>query len=245
MILRVCCIVGAVVLLLCMGTAFSGLQDETYKQLEKRLRNLEEKQTQDARWLLSWHPPVGTIMAYSGEWPPKKSNGDSYRASEIGWAVCDGTPMSKDDNQELWNVIGYRWGGEGNGFLLPNLRGLFLRGVDKDGKMDPESAKRTKAMGSNEVAGAIVGSFQNDATRVTFKVKDGEGSHRHAIRHGSKMGERDKDSVYQQSTDAGGTVAATEPGHGTHNHTIEGGDVETRPKNAAVHWIIKIRSVVQ
>ncbi len=87
------------------------------KQLIKRIETLE-------RTLI----PIGAIMPFANETPP-----DS-------WAVCDGSKLSIEANSELYEAIGCNFGGsESEGyFCLPDLRGNFVRGWDKEGNIDPE-----------------------------------------------------------------------------------------------------------
>src|SRR4249919_2732418 len=60
--------------------------------------------------------PIGTIKAYSGQTVP------------TNWAIADGRTLDKTVYPELFNAIGYIYGGSGNNFNLPDLRGKFLYG---------------------------------------------------------------------------------------------------------------------
>jgi microcystin-dependent protein len=42
-----------------------------------------------------------------------------------GWLVCNGASISRDIYPELFNAIQYTYGGSGNNFNLPDLRGRF------------------------------------------------------------------------------------------------------------------------
>ena len=44
----------------------------------------------------------------------------SFLVSEY-WIICNGAPLSKIQYPELFSVIGYKYGGSGNTFLLPTL----------------------------------------------------------------------------------------------------------------------------
>lgn len=65
--------------------------------------------------------PVGTVMFYASAAVP------------IGWLKCDGSLVSRNAFPQLFGKIGYTYGGSGNDFRLPDLRGEFLRGWD-DGR---------------------------------------------------------------------------------------------------------------
>ena len=78
--------------------------------------------------------PVGSITAWIGDGasPPP------------GWAFCDGQIVDSGDPRytQLWNVVHdtYGDGGDGSGgrFAVPDLRGLFLRGLDDGRGLDAD-----------------------------------------------------------------------------------------------------------
>lgn len=69
--------------------------------------------------------PVGTVMYYAANKTP------------TGWLVCNGATLDVDAYPQLFNVLGYTYGGSGNKFKLPDLRGEFLRGFDGNRGIDP------------------------------------------------------------------------------------------------------------
>ena len=99
--------------------------------------------------------PVGSVMAYMGTTAP------------TGWLLCDGSSVSRTTYAALFTIVGTS-SGSGNGsttFNLPDMRGVFLRGVPgarADGKGDPDAntTYRTSISGGN--AGDAVGSYQAD-----------------------------------------------------------------------------------
>lgn len=87
--------------------------------------------------LEAFAPPVGTVMAYAGPWPPRQSGGRIATENNIGWLLCDDRTfavlvkkhgISSKDLGGLKAALGSD--------RLPDLRGVFLRGVDAsfDGK---------------------------------------------------------------------------------------------------------------
>lgn len=101
--------------------------------------------------------PAGSIIPFAGP------------ASNIpaGWMLCDGSEVSRSAYANLYSVIGVAWG-TGNGsttFNLPDLRGVFLRGVaGTDTVNDPDADTRfSNIHGGN--SGNNVGSYQGDAIR--------------------------------------------------------------------------------
>lgn len=84
-----------------------------------------------------------------------------------GWLLCDGSAVSRSAYANLYNAIGVAWGtGDGaTTFNLPDLRGMFLRGMaGSDTVADPDANTRlANANGGN--SGNNVGSYQGDAIR--------------------------------------------------------------------------------
>lgn len=94
--------------------------------------------------------PVGSIVYFAAS------------AAPVGWFACSGAALNTTIYQDLFNVIGYTFGGSGNTFNLPDLRGEFLRGWDAGKGID---------------AGRAFGSLQLDA----FK------SHTHSVPAGGTI----------------------------------------------------------
>lgn len=61
---------------------------------------------------------VGTIFPYAGKTCPE------------GFMVCDGSSLDVVEYAELFNVIGYSFGGSGDYFKLPNMLGRMPVGLD-------------------------------------------------------------------------------------------------------------------
>ena len=192
---------------------------DDFEKLSKKLTKLVRKE-------------VGLIMPFSG---PKDK-------IPSGWLSCDGSSrLRQGEFQQLFEVIGTSWGkgdGDNKTFSIPDLRGMFLRGVDHSSGKDPDVELR-KPLGTGEKYG--VGSVQSFATslpRTKNYVTNIAGNHSHKINEGA--GDRDGgylDSKRKgQKTQQGGGIVAS----GEHHHEIiGGGDKETRPINAYINWIIK------
>jgi len=199
--------------------------------------------------------PVGSVVAYMGTQIPN------------GWMVADGRPLPANPSfSALLAAIGTAHGAgyDENGakvadFNLPDLRGYFLRGLDRSESgapsgRDSDPAHRTAPRpGSN--SGIAVGSVQTDATRLPrdpaspFKTGDDSPDHSHAfadahfaeVQGGNQgllgnKGDSDTDNgpIEHNDNTRGASVR--------HQHTVTGGgDRETRPMNVAVIWIICVR----
>jgi len=172
-----------------------------------------------------------------------------------GFLPCDGSEVDRTTYAKLYSAIGDSWG-SGNGtttFNTPDLRGVFLRGVNDGAGKDPDAEKRL-AIKPGGATGDAVGSIQYYATAIsqsnTFTTSipaqstetgsskiDSNGNHVHAVKHLP-----DDSSWYQiagshyAEWNSGGTNTSKD---GDHKHTISsGGDSETRPTNVYADYII-------
>jgi microcystin-dependent protein len=189
--------------------------------------------------------PTGAIQAFA------------TRSAPEGWLPCDGSEVSRQQYARLFQAIGTTFG-EGDGettFHLPDLQGMFVRGWDAWGDVDPERK---------------FGTLQED----TFQ------GHRHASlghlhsadcqsagAHDHKYGGYYKKNItVAKSSTFGGTYSMYEPWAeekttgkaGDHQHSVNifaatevvtsperadcgepRVDTETRPKNIALLYCIR------
>ncbi len=190
--------------------------------------------------------PVGTVVPFAG---PESMIPD-------GWLKCDGSLLNTADYPQLFNVIGYSWGGSNGQFRLPDLRGAFLRGVDDGSGKDPDADSRYALNGGN--TGNTVGSYQDGEIQSHNHYVDlttstnGAHSHYAYIDQGSGgiPGDpyvdtwTDGDDASKNSTDVLPNGHLPTNTAGDHSHTVQGntnntGGSETRPYNAYVYYIIK------
>lgn len=143
--------------------------------------------------------PAGTIVAY---W--------SSRAPG-GWLPCDGSPVPEGSEfDELRAMTGPR---------LPDLRGLFLRGLGQNG----DTAYR----------------YGGDAARTLGQLQpDGLKSHEHPF-DDFTFSENSGVAPGKAWGQAGRSDLDNSPASPFRHATAAAGGEETRPKNAAVYWIIK------
>lgn len=179
---------------------------------------------------------VGSIISYAGISVPP------------GHLLCNGSAMSRTAYPNLFAVIGTSWGaGDGSTtFNLPDMRGRFMRGVDNGAGNDPNAGSRT-ALFSGGNSGDNVGSYQLDATSKNglSATTDNAGAHSHSHQRVSRQnGFATLDGV---NFNSGGNphylkligASTSTTGDHTHNISIGEGDVETRPLNASIYYIIK------
>ncbi len=161
--------------------------------------------------------PAGTILPFGGSAVP------------TGFLLCDGKLISRITYTALFEAIGTAWGsGDGSTtFNLPDLRGLFLRGVDGNSDRDPDKTKRFVSNSGGNTDNTV-GSIQSDAFQGHKHGKGGVNS------TASTGGQLDVlITLYSGETP---TISA---------HPIEDNNgmprisSETRPKNAYVNYIIK------
>jgi hypothetical protein len=200
--------------------------------------------------------PVGSVIAYLG------NSGNVAGMETNGWFKCDGrsisglSALSADEKTALTNILG----GSSN---LPNLMGVFLRGLDENSSGVQDDDRGTRTGGENHANGSGTGvrSRQDENYRShnhTGTAAAG-GDHDHG---GFTGGARRTDNsgglsfAYQRrdglTTGGGGDAAHDDrldhkhaiSASGTHTHSLtinsQGGN-ETRPDNVAVYWIIRGR----
>lgn len=150
--------------------------------------------------------PVGSVLPYFGIVAPQ------------GWLICNGAEISRTTYSDLYNVIGTSCG-SGNGtstFIIPDLRGMFLRGVDGTAGNDPDNSTRM-AQNTGGNTGNNVGTVQNDTLA----------SHSHT-----------QNLILNTGGDLKTTTGSGSESQNAANTGNTGGS-ETRPVNVYVNYIIK------
>lgn len=179
---------------------------------------LPRQQMLSAPYALKTAVAIDAVNAYNGV-PPGSILPFGGANVPIGFLLCDGTAVSRSAYSKLFTAIGTAWG-EGDGFSsfnLPDLRGMFLRGVDGSRGIDMDKDTRTRP-NSGGNSGNNVGSTQPDE----FK------GHSHTYRRTYR--------IDPGNSGSGGTPLFT-----TDREELTGqtGGSETRPKNVYVNHIIK------
>ena len=142
--------------------------------------------------------PIGTIIYFPSETAP------------AGWFICDGKSLDKNLYKDLYNIILYKFGGVGNNFNLPDLRGEFIRGWDKG-----RGVNAGRVFGSNE--SDQFESHTHDLDRaLTYPSRAGYP----AVAEQHQSGNPDDYSAYLSNTSSTGGA-------------------ETRPRNVALLPCIK------
>jgi len=152
---------------------------------------------------------VGSVTAFATINPPD------------GWLECNGQAISREIYQRLFAKIGITFGegDEEKTFNLPDLRGVFIRGFDAEGKHDPNRE---------------FGSFQGDQIQSHKHLDSGhnhscsvssDGSHKHEGSISSN-GSHSHDGSISESGDHSHSGSTSH--NGDHNHMIDYMNANTR-----------------
>lgn len=160
--------------------------------------------------------PPGSVMAYMGTTAP------------TGWLLCDGSAVSRTNYPALWAVIGTSSGAgdDSTTFNLPDMRGLFLRGVNgsrSDPFADPDAITSRTSIFTGGNTGNAVGSYQVDQFAAH--------SHAQYVTANSGWGT----AIRSDWNGDAGNYGAYPQGI----NTGSAGGNESRPKNVYVNYIIK------
>jgi microcystin-dependent protein len=139
-----------------------------------------------------------------------------------GYLHCNGALVSRFSYPDLWSghpmSIGYRFGGSGDNFYLPDFRGRACRGWANGNARDPDRASRYADMGG--IAGDNPGSMQADMLEW----------HLHYPYPG----------YANFMTTTGSAVGSGGDSYGRMDYTnYAGGGTETRMQNFSAMWIIR------
>ena len=151
-----------------------------------------------------------------------------------GYLECNGAAVSRSTYSALFAVIGVAYG-SGNGsstFNLPDLRGEFVRGVDRGRGVDSGRNIATSQGSQNA-------SHNHSATSTSSVTDPG---HKHTmnfnlgnlISSGGAFGMKDSGTADRMNTATTGISVSTSTSIGN-----QGGN-ESRPRNIAMMYIIKI-----
>lgn len=213
------------------------MDNRAYLELKKEIQALKDEIC-----------PIGTIQAFAlNKIPP-------------GWIECDGRKLNKNEYLELFNAIGHTFSTKVDHFFnIPDLRGRFIRGWDKETNLDVEPRK--------------FGSYQDDALQTHSHMFDAEklkisqnGRHYHplwcdqydtVVSIISITQEKAKRMCYPSNSGGSGRTDLG-PYAGEHDHTVSivdspinaptniGSNIvmtssETRPKNCALLYCIRVK----
>jgi microcystin-dependent protein len=159
------------------------------------------------------------------------TSGGTLQEPIPGWLVCNGAAIPTDSKYDkLKLVLGNSWGTN----LLPDLRGTFLRGVNNG---------RTGTYA--DVDNRNVGSFQTDDNKQHNHTGTANAAGRHSHTWSYPRFSDEDDNGYNSilgddETSGSWNITTSEAPDHTHTLSINNsGGAESRPKNAAIVYIIK------
>ena len=141
----------------------------------------------------------GTIIAWPGSNTPSR------------YLTCNGASYLKNQYARLFAAIGTTYGGAGDRFNIPDLRGEFIRGLSQSRNVDN---------------GRRLGSSQSDAIKSH--------THKYYSPHES-LGGGTRAAGYYYNYGAGTSQSYL----GQNANTGSSGATETRPRNVAMKYVIK------
>lgn len=178
------------------------------------------------------NPPIGTIVPFYG-------SSVSATLNLGGWFLCDGTAISSISDDVLFPAEKTALQAIIGSANLPDLRGVFLRGIDPAGTYDATAGRAPGNLQMSEITGHTH-NYDKTNTPTSSATVTGDLS------------------LSQSSTtvtdDAANQVSVIQTvslnGSGSHSHnltytatatTTAGSGTETRPVNKAVNYLIKVR----
>lgn len=196
--------------------------------------------------------PPGTVIAFAGVNVPN------------GYSLCDGGDLDKRTYPKLFEAIGYTYGGSGNIFKKPDLRGCFLRMQDHSRGFDPN-----RQFGSYQKGSVAHNQFDDNSDKSDFFIVKnvGIGTMQYdSIPHDSYLPLREDQKIMWYSLDLllksipgnnyYGIGSMMAPVHDVSNYTTpslvgypqhlgsfgngNAGIGITRPHNVSMNYIIKL-----
>ena len=180
--------------------------------------------------------PPGAVVAFAGKVTTVTSsppNEEMYSSpvEAWGWMVCDGRSLKASEYPELFVALGYLYGGSDETFNIPDMRGMFLRGI---GTQDAELEERKAAKGTGGTADGI-GSTQDFAVQQHVHIYTSPNEP--AVNNqGPVAGDAVLTINPQTATSGPVESVAEQPGN------VKVSQYETRPTNTFVYYIIKYTS---
>lgn len=168
------------------------------------------------------NPPIGTILAWAGQRNTIPAN----------WRLCNGDELERSQFPQLFNAIGTVWGGTATTrFRIPNLNGRFLRGVDNGAGLDPGDNRTPLGTAPADDVGSVQPEdFRSHDHPIT------DPGHSHSITGFRVDGAGGVGQAFPRDSNSFGTSTDRT------NITVQPrGGAETRPDNASVYWIIRVR----
>lgn len=180
--------------------------------------------------------PVGSLQAYAGPNAP------------TGWLLCDGSSYSTTAYPELYDAIGYTYGGSAGTFYVPDLRGRVPMGAGTGAQQGGSGSGVIS--GGTALTARSLGQFGGDErlhqhTHAQNSHNHSQNPHTHYIYSGPLGGVH---PTIQQNGNNGAlygpvqTVTATNNPTTATNQNTGSGQSENMPPFLVTNYIIKAQS---
>lgn len=165
--------------------------------------------------------PSGTVAPFGGTTVP------------TGWVICDGRTLTTTSFTDLFNSIGYSYGGSGSSFNVPDLRGRATSGMDDYGGAVSAVGPANRVTDAQaDVLGGVFGTETHTLTEAELP------SHTHAFDDGYFA--TGTGGPYTGETTAGTTAANTFATRSATTLTAGSGDPHNNVQpSMAMLYIIK------
>lgn len=194
--------------------------------------------------------PIGSIQMWPSDTLP------------VGYKLCDGSSLDKTEYAALYAVLGTTYGGSGNLFNLPNLKGRFVAGKDP-GVTDYAGLAKTGGANKVMLGMSEIPKHNHDTVNSTVDgsiTTSDNGDHTHTVHSflgNGGTGWRDDFEYgtcnqYQAQVVPDNSDMLVLTTNGEHNHSVDlkasGGDIngataahENRPPFIVLNYIIKVQ----
>lgn len=177
--------------------------------------------------------PIGTVLMFAGDASNDVMAG-KLRAE--GWLPCFGQPLARADAsyRSLFNAVQYTFGGSGDTFKPPDLRGQFIRGARTSIDTGPGAT-----LGTDQPYNTMLPLHKAETKGDSLLAVAAVRGHTHTLDNVPKQSHFSYYTAGHQTAEWGGDNTLVDSA-GAHWHAIVGGgDKETRPVNVYVDFIIK------
>ena len=144
--------------------------------------------------------PPGSLIAYAGSTAPG------------GWLLCYGQSISTSTYVDLYNIIGYTYGGSGGSFNVPDMRGRIPLPLDNLGGTSANRITDSGADSLNGTGGSETHTLtESELAAHNHSLSGVNGGYYGGFGHGSGDGGGSGGSYYTDNAGSGNAHANVQP----------------------------------